>query len=431
MHKLTEEGNLMANPYHDENGKFCSKDEMRAAIDNLATKSGPAAFDNYFKLRTEYETIESGKVTVSKKFAKQINTSGIYLFNRENMSAEDIRGLYNSVDLSDDKTYRSHNIVDLVNHPSTPEDIKKDVLTNAPVKLKRKLAEKGIEERSPMSASDLKKLTEGETDGDIIHSITLTRKLTFEDKYNIAKQSESGLAYLARNNGESFFSVPQLETELRDQVSTLVNEGKEKQAEEGFSPLASHSVSEASHNFVIEKSNPSVEDYHSGSNIMHLARNENISSRTGLKIAKKMLDKNIVGYAETQKNLAYNDSGTSSNIFALASVDSRRSDLKPKETAPSPELTAEFDRVNNLKNQDKEFTVPEKIDIATVEAHWNSHKENYVALMRRAKIMSKRKAPEVNELQETSKSIYRKIELARTVLAGEAFIESLTKRINK
>lgn len=47
----------MPNSYHDAQGRFCSKGEMRAAIDNLAkTAKGPEALDEYFKLRQEYET---------------------------------------------------------------------------------------------------------------------------------------------------------------------------------------------------------------------------------------------------------------------------------------------------------------------------------------------------------------------------------------
>lgn len=419
----------MANPYHDENGKFCSKDEMRAAIDNLATKSGPAAFDNYFKLRTEYESIESGKVTVSKKFAKQINTSGIYLFNKESMPADDIRGLYNSIDLNDDKTYRPHNIIDLVNHASTPEDIKEEVLTKAPVELKRALAEKGIEDRSPMLGSDLQKLVAGETDGHLAHYISLTRKLTFEDKYKIAKQSDSGLAYLARNNAKTFFSVPELETELREKAITIQANGTPEETAEYLTPLARYSKAPASHAFIAEKADPARVNYHNDSILTQLAGNEHISRQTGLKLAERMLSKNITGYPEFQRRLASNDSGVSSNTFALASYSARQEPIKPKTSAPSEELTDEFERVTRLKNEEKEFTTSEKMDIATVEAQWNSHKENYVALVRRLKIMSKRNAPQVNEFNETKRSITAKVEFARTFLAGENFIEALKKRI--
>lgn len=44
----------MTNPYHDETGKFCAKNEMFNACTRLA-ESGD--FEGYFKLRTEFEAI--------------------------------------------------------------------------------------------------------------------------------------------------------------------------------------------------------------------------------------------------------------------------------------------------------------------------------------------------------------------------------------
>jgi len=44
----------MPNPYHDAEGKFSTKNEMKAAYEDLATKGD---LEGYFKLRTEYEAI--------------------------------------------------------------------------------------------------------------------------------------------------------------------------------------------------------------------------------------------------------------------------------------------------------------------------------------------------------------------------------------
>jgi len=44
----------MANPYHDGEGKFCSKDEMEAAYTSLANQG---KFDAYYNLRREYDDI--------------------------------------------------------------------------------------------------------------------------------------------------------------------------------------------------------------------------------------------------------------------------------------------------------------------------------------------------------------------------------------
>jgi hypothetical protein len=50
---------MAGNPYHDELGQFCSRDEMQAAILNLGTSGD---LDGYFKLRNELEAIDKTSV---------------------------------------------------------------------------------------------------------------------------------------------------------------------------------------------------------------------------------------------------------------------------------------------------------------------------------------------------------------------------------
>lgn len=55
----------MANPYHDDSGKFCSRGEMLSSIDNLVI-SGDVA--GYMKLKDEFDAIEAdNNVTISKE----------------------------------------------------------------------------------------------------------------------------------------------------------------------------------------------------------------------------------------------------------------------------------------------------------------------------------------------------------------------------
>lgn len=49
----------MSNPYHDELGKFCSRDEMQAAIKKLADRGD---LEGYFQLRTELHEIDKTNV---------------------------------------------------------------------------------------------------------------------------------------------------------------------------------------------------------------------------------------------------------------------------------------------------------------------------------------------------------------------------------
>ena len=59
----------MANSYHDAQGKFCSKNEMRKAFEDLASQGN---LEGYFKLRTEYEEISKDM----KPFEELISVNG-------------------------------------------------------------------------------------------------------------------------------------------------------------------------------------------------------------------------------------------------------------------------------------------------------------------------------------------------------------------
>ena len=48
----------MANPYHDETGKFCSRGEMLSAIQRLGTNGGATNYEEYSRMRSEFEKIE-------------------------------------------------------------------------------------------------------------------------------------------------------------------------------------------------------------------------------------------------------------------------------------------------------------------------------------------------------------------------------------
>lgn len=54
----------MANPYHDETGRFCSRDLMLTSIHNLAVAG---KVEEYIKLKSEFDDIDKGNVVISKE----------------------------------------------------------------------------------------------------------------------------------------------------------------------------------------------------------------------------------------------------------------------------------------------------------------------------------------------------------------------------
>ena len=418
----------MANPYHDEHGKFCSKGEMQAAIQGLAEKSD---LEGYFKLRTELESIEAKKVVVSEEFIHRIARSGLNIFSSD-LSANDLREIYKTIapNLGTSTGNEAYSILGLVNNRDTPADIRDDILDRASMEVKYKIAEKGIYERSPMLGVDLQKLVAGESDDNLVDLIMKTDKLTFEDKYNISKQTPVGLAYLATHNPQTFFSVPELEEELRVKAEAL-DEADSDAHNAYFRVLARYSESQASHSAVLAKAPSASEESYNKDPLRLLAENKNITAVTGLKIAKRYIQENIIGWEVVNRSLAHNEFGVAGSVFRRASRHAENANIAPIKEEILGSDKKELVRVNSLKEESRlrELTYAEQVDIVTVEARFNGYEENYKGLIHRQKLLRRRNAPEVNEQNETWGSLERKRVEALAVLKGKAYIAGLDAMI--
>lgn len=418
----------MANPYHDEHGKFCSKGEMQAAIQGLAAKSD---LEGYFKLRTELEAIEAKKVVVSEEFIHRIARSGLNIFS-SNLSTEDISEIYKSIspNLSTSAGKEVYSVLGLVNNPNTPANIRDDILDRASMEVKYGIAEKGIYESSPMLGVDLQKLVAGENDDKLVDLIMRTEKLTFEDKYNISKQTPHGLAYLATHNPQTFFSVPELEKEMRVKTESLdVTDSDARYAY--FRVMARYSKLQESHNTVLAKAPSASEEHFNKDPLRSLAENKNITAVTGLKIAKRYVRENITGWEIVNRSLAHNEQGVAGSIFRRASQHAENANISTIKTEVLASDKKELARVTSLKEEirSRELTYAEQADIATVEARVNGYEENYKGLIHRQKLLRRRNAPEINEQNETWGTLEQKRSEAIAVLRGKAYIAGLDAMI--
>lgn len=61
----------MANPFHDESGRFCSRDQMLNCIHQLAANGNVA---EYIKLKSEFDEIDKGNTVVSKELLSTLLT---------------------------------------------------------------------------------------------------------------------------------------------------------------------------------------------------------------------------------------------------------------------------------------------------------------------------------------------------------------------
>jgi hypothetical protein len=160
----------MANPYHDEAGRFASRDEMSAAVDRLE-KSGDR--EAWMQLRIDLADADAASAKAQAEFYKAAtefatdSTRGwenIDRFSRTS-TARDLTEVINKAQSSDQleaayslmpQNVRNYNA--LLNHPALTPELEEKALTEASIGFSQDLAEKGnlterqaaiLAERSP------------------------------------------------------------------------------------------------------------------------------------------------------------------------------------------------------------------------------------------------------------------------------------------
>ncbi len=208
----------MPNPYHDAEGKFCSKGEMQAAIQQAAVDND---LETYFRLRTDYDAIEKKTVTVTEEYLKKtVFSTDRYEFT----DPEEIRTVYFKT--TDVETHNYHNrarfYVNLLANPATPDDVKQDLLiTNSDSERNRIILDQIDSDRSyrrenNVLPQDIHTLFDNETDPEILDRNIGSEALTFEQKYEFAQRTPSGLALLANAYPDEVFDKGEVEAKFTE-----------------------------------------------------------------------------------------------------------------------------------------------------------------------------------------------------------------------
>jgi hypothetical protein len=275
----------MANPYHDANGKFCSRAEMSAEIDRLAQISD---LHGYYELRQEMERIDGRTITLSR--AAVSNSMSTILFESEGViTEEDIRQLYSTVDLQD-PDLNIDVMMGIFNNENCPSNIKEDILANTPKKMREEMIFGMVAWESSATRENLKILAKGSLSDSSIRRLMETEQLTFDDKLALCRRSETGLAELAAAEPALFFANAQLEEEL---LTVAHNKGKEAIAEYKALALSPH---EPTHIAVIMKSDPNLNEENNA--LVSLAKNPALRPTTAIYLIDKCKENNIASLSK-------------------------------------------------------------------------------------------------------------------------------------
>lgn len=412
----------MANPWHDETGKFCGKEEMRAAIDRLATSGN---LDGYFNLRQEFQNIDQKKSIISDELLSNLAKSGLNVFGgpKPMASEADVREIYKSIrdELSNPEGSLNYGFTRLLEYQNLPKDLRDEILTKGNLDLKNKILYEGIEERNPLLGADILKIVEGETNPSLIAKVMATRKLTFEDKYKVSAQSESGLRDLASQNPKIFFTEPELENELLDKTKALLISNPEE-AQKYLSILAGCSANPATHRLIIEKADLSVSH---GSPYHALSGNKHLDLDSMIMMSQHMLTENIADSVTLNNQLAHNQVGRKQDLLMRAFRDSlgKKAPYKGNSAEANSSFLQELAELNAKKITTDGLTEKETRLHQSLQAGWDSYASNFKALTKEVgKIPISNKNPEVTKAWKEAES---RLDFAKSQLAGNAFLSSL------
>lgn len=291
----------MANPYHDAEGKFCSRDEMKGAI-QTAQRAGN--FEAYFQLRKDFEQIEQNRVEISKDtFDDFVKKSSMFVTLNENMNSDDVRLAYNSAKqgmLENDST--KERFLTYLRHPNLPEDVRQDILESIPEdRIAHTISKFNDDANYPqkpvfLSRDDVIKLANRSQSYSVAKHVARNPLLTFEDKYNIVKQGDEGLAALAAEKPEVFFKDEVLKEEFYSKMSKLDAE-EDTASSKYHSVLAEHSSNPEDLSYVIE--NDKSRSYEYGTPVGRITMNKALTRDHAISILKKSIDHDIINAKHT------------------------------------------------------------------------------------------------------------------------------------
>lgn len=370
----------MANPYHDAEGKFCSRDEMKGAI-QTAQRAGN--FEAYFQLRKEFEQIEKNKVEISKDtFDDFVKKSSIFVSLNENMDSNDIRLAYNSAKqeiIENDST--KEKFLPYLRHPNLPEDVRQDILESIPedsiAHTISKFNDDSHYSQKPvfLSRDDVIKLANRNLSYSVIKRVADNPLLTFEDKYNIAKQGNEGLAALASIEPKIFFKDETLSQEFYSKMRALDKEGSPV-ASKYHSVLARYSDNPEDLSYVLE--NSKNEEYGYGTPVSSIVMNKALEKDHAITILKMSINNDIINAHHTARTISktlgdkdgyvkYEITQPSKNYYK---GDPNPEDLKKIESLQEKGYDLNVDKTSSYEH--KEF-------IAT-QARVDASEKNYKAL---------------------------------------------------
>jgi hypothetical protein len=162
----------MANPFHDESGRFCSRDQMLNCIHQLATNGNVA---EYIKLKSEFDEIDKGNTVVSKELLSTLLTKA---------------GVSDNVDIS-----HPEEVINELNKQETEEkpNLYSTFSGNVLAEMIEDMGYQTVDGTHDYKEEILKALKESNYNEEALYSAVSNRGLTYEQKAKLATEHDPTL----------------------------------------------------------------------------------------------------------------------------------------------------------------------------------------------------------------------------------------------
>jgi len=208
----------MANPYHDETGKICSREEMQSALKRLAQAENTKA---YFELQSDFDVIDDAQhkeqENVIAGLRKVIDRT--QKFNPDSVAfaravAEVVKGLNDSSEIravAEQGINSSFMALELLKNKNTPEDVKELAVG------KLSTADRGTLMRNDIDGSYIRFLLKVTPDDpDVITQAIRSFGFSSEESLELARKAPHGMEeYFIHNE---WVTTPELEVEAMNLV---------------------------------------------------------------------------------------------------------------------------------------------------------------------------------------------------------------------
>lgn len=300
----------MPNPFHDETGKFCSKEEMKGAVDRLEQRVAKApnefarglAFDSYFQLRKEYESINNAVVEVPEEWVGKVANSGLSAIpdTTSGIEAYYRSGFSDGLRSGSFHEYGDRAIKLFIN-PQTPGWIKDELYSDASVDIKAGLIQKlSYGEKYPeVTSSDLLPFARGENGEDwmVVQSLLGSQRIGFDTKYELAERTGSLGTLIGRSDREAelYATVPDLEDKLLNEVAYPSR--RTKQNSRALDVVAKNTRNPMTIDGLIESEAPNSYA------LVLLATNSNLDSRQKVRLLERVGNADSRSFAEVYESV--------------------------------------------------------------------------------------------------------------------------------